>query len=239
MIFPMAREESEGNNKETPDIRPHGLGTEFSALFDQRIVSTILRNRVAKTRRRDMSHYHGWRPVELIPVLGTNPECDLAEVACTLVAMLAGVWGPKDSKPQCAAVALAGSASKIGPSGARQAWLGRPGLHCSFGRASSKAERLTPFCRAPPLHSVRRNSPLPPISPIRHRRHFPPRSAPSLTLLVTFQPVVSSCPLQSLVFCVCLYSLLSCLVSANSMLLHCLISGDAIWRHRGPIHGSS
>lgn len=83
MIFPMVREESEGNNKETPDIRPHGLATEFSALFDQPIVSTILQNSVAKTRRRDMSQYHGWRAVELIPVLGTNPECDLAEVACT------------------------------------------------------------------------------------------------------------------------------------------------------------
>lgn len=125
MISPMVREESEGNNRETPDIRPHGIGTEFSALFDQRIVSTIPRNRVAKTRRRDMSQYHGWRAVELIPVLGTNPACDLAEVACTPVAMLAGVWGPKDSKPQCAAVALAGSASKIGPSGARL--LAKPG----------------------------------------------------------------------------------------------------------------
>lgn len=106
MIFRVVRGESEGNNKDSPDIRPHGLATEFSAVFYQRIVSTILRNGVAQTWRRDMSQHLGWRPVELIPVLGTNPECDLAEVACTPVAMLAGVLGPKDSKPQCAAVAL-------------------------------------------------------------------------------------------------------------------------------------
>lgn len=51
----MVRGGSEENNRNTPDIRPHGLATEFSPMFDQRIVSTILRNCVAQTRRRDMS----------------------------------------------------------------------------------------------------------------------------------------------------------------------------------------
>lgn len=55
MVFAMFRGGSEENNRNTPDIRPHGLATEFSPMFDQRIVSTILRNCVAQTRRRDMS----------------------------------------------------------------------------------------------------------------------------------------------------------------------------------------
>lgn len=55
MVLPMVRGGSEENNRNTPDIRSHGLATEFSPMLDQRIVSTILRNCVAQTRRRDMS----------------------------------------------------------------------------------------------------------------------------------------------------------------------------------------
>lgn len=119
---PMFRGESEGAMKK-PQIfgLTDLLQNPAQCLRSERPMPIMMRSSVAQPWPRDMSQIGGYRPVELIPVPGTDP-CpgpirarpgqggrERPRLWCphTRATSDAGDWGPKDSKPQSATVAQA------------------------------------------------------------------------------------------------------------------------------------
>lgn len=143
---PMFRDESEGAMKK-PQIfgLTDLLQNPAQCLRSERPMPIMMRSSVAQPWPRDMSQIGGYRPVELIPVPGTDP-CQAGPRrqrttsplgACTPArrAMLAigGRRIQSRSPPQSHRPDQAGSASKFGHPCGRQAWLGQPGLQRGRG----------------------------------------------------------------------------------------------------------